>query len=37
MSKQDIILEMIRILNKIKQIPPMEGSVNDERRDNKNS
>lgn len=30
MSKQDTILEMIRLLDKIKQLPSMKGSVKSE-------
>lgn len=31
MSKYEIILELTRLLDKIKQLPSMEGSVKDER------
>lgn len=34
MSKQATILEMIRLLDKVKQLPLMEGSVECEKRNN---
>lgn len=37
MSKQEIILELFRLLDKVRQLQPMERSVNDEGANNWNS